>query len=186
MSAIIDSLRQDHRNFESLLQVLQQEVAIFERAERPDYEVLEALVGYFQGYPDSCHHPKEDAVFEKLKQRDPAAAESVGGLEKEHAELADRLRNFASVVQKVLDEHTLPRETFIEAARGFIEHEREHMRKEEETFFSAAEKALQDEDWADLDMKLSYETDPLFAQQPAQELAALRERIVEWELVDQA
>lgn len=116
MSAIVDSLRRDHRNFESLLQVLEHEVAVFECAERPDYEVLEAIVGYFQGYPDCCHHPKEDMVFEKLKQREPAAAKAVGDLDAGDMELAERLRNFASTVENVLGEQDMPRETLSRAA----------------------------------------------------------------------
>ena len=185
MSAIVDSLRRDHRNFESLLQVLEQEVAVFECADRPDYEILEAIIGYFEGYSDCCHHPKEDVVFEKLKQRDPAAAKAVGDLNAEHVDLAERLRNFASIVESVLGEHDMPRETFITAAREFVEGERRHMKKEEEIFFSAALNALTEEDWVELDKKVTEEKDPLFAAQPAQEFAALRKRIVKWEQEDQ-
>ena len=46
--------------------------------------VIQAVIGYFQDYPDCCDHPKEDMVLEKLKARDPVAAESVGDLEAEH------------------------------------------------------------------------------------------------------
>jgi hemerythrin-like domain-containing protein len=169
-----------------LLKALEQEVAVFERAERPDYEVLEAIVVYFQGYPDCCHHPKEDVVFEKLKQREPAAVKTVGDLDAEHVELAERLRNFASVVENVLSEQDMPRETLSRAARDFVERARRHMRKEEETFFSAALDALTEEDWAELDKKVTDEKDPLFAEQPAQEFAALRERILRWKQEDQA
>ncbi len=71
---VIESLRQEHRNIEKLLLVLERELSVFARGERPDYEVVHAVIAYFQVYPDAYHHPPEDVVFEKLKMRDPAAA----------------------------------------------------------------------------------------------------------------
>jgi hypothetical protein len=35
-------------------------------------------------HPDSCHHPKENMIFEKPKARDPIAAASISDLEAEH------------------------------------------------------------------------------------------------------
>jgi len=185
MSVIIESLREDHRGFEEILEALEQEVALFERAERPDYEILEAIVGYFQGYPGCCHHPKEDVVFRKLKQRDPAAAVAIGDLETEHVELAERLREFAVALENVLGEQDMPRETLSKAARDFVQGKREHMKKEEQTFFSAALDALSEQDWTELEKETTREGDLLFAEQPSQEFAALRERIVKWEQEDE-
>ncbi|HMK71560.1 MAG TPA: hemerythrin domain-containing protein, partial [Xanthobacteraceae bacterium] len=73
MTSIIETLREEHRNIEELLLVLEQELIVFDRNERPDYEVIQAVVRYFEDYPDCCHHPKEDMIFEKLKARDSAA-----------------------------------------------------------------------------------------------------------------
>jgi hypothetical protein len=91
MTKLIEILREDHRNIETLLLVLERELNIFDRAEQPDYEVMRAIIDYFRDYPDRCHHPKEDAVFAKLKTRDPAATASVGDLEAEHLKGAKRL-----------------------------------------------------------------------------------------------
>jgi hypothetical protein len=57
---IIDFLRQEHRNIEKLLLVLEQELSVFDRGERPDYEVIRAVIAYFEVYPDVYHHPQED------------------------------------------------------------------------------------------------------------------------------
>ena len=45
---IIDLLRQEHRNIEKLLLVLEEELRVFDRGERPDYEVVLADIAYFQ------------------------------------------------------------------------------------------------------------------------------------------
>ncbi len=60
MIEIIEVLKHEHRNIEKLLQVLERELSIFDRGDRPDYEVVLAMINYFIDYPASCHHPKED------------------------------------------------------------------------------------------------------------------------------
>ena len=45
---IIDVLRQEHRNIEKLLLVLERELDVFAWGERPDYEVVQAVIAYFQ------------------------------------------------------------------------------------------------------------------------------------------
>ncbi len=41
---IIDRLCQEHRNIEKLLLVLERELSVFDRGERPDYEVISAVI----------------------------------------------------------------------------------------------------------------------------------------------
>ena len=81
---VVEVLRQEHRNIERLLRVLEQELGVFDRGNRPDYEVVLGVIDYFRDYPDSCHHSKEDMIFGKLKSRDPVAATNIGDLETEH------------------------------------------------------------------------------------------------------
>ena len=90
---VIDILRQEHRNIETLLLVLERELGVFARGERPDYEVVHAVIAYFQVYPDVYHHPLENLVFERLKARDPTAVENIGDLAGEHRIGSERLRD---------------------------------------------------------------------------------------------
>ena len=98
---IIDRLFQEHRNVERLLATLERELAIFDRGDRPDYEVIRAIISYFELYPEVYHHPQEDLVFAKLKIRDPAAAAKVGDLALEHQKGGERLRRVAQAVDAV-------------------------------------------------------------------------------------
>jgi hemerythrin-like domain-containing protein len=61
-----------------LLRVLERELSVFDRGARPDYEVVLAVIDYFEDYPDTCHHPKEDMIVEKLRARDPVVEQSSG------------------------------------------------------------------------------------------------------------
>jgi hemerythrin-like domain-containing protein len=69
MPKIIDILLEEHQNIEKLLLVLEHELEIFDRSGRPDYEILQTIIQYFQDYPENCQHPKEEMIFEKLKAR---------------------------------------------------------------------------------------------------------------------
>jgi len=44
MTDMVEVLRQEHRNIESLLGVLERELTVFDRGERPDYEVVRAVI----------------------------------------------------------------------------------------------------------------------------------------------
>jgi hemerythrin-like domain-containing protein len=67
MVEIIEILREKHRNIEKLLRVMEQELSVFDRGERPDYEIFGAIIEFFKKYPDSCHHPKEDIITRNLR-----------------------------------------------------------------------------------------------------------------------
>jgi hemerythrin-like domain-containing protein len=185
MTRIIEALREEHRNIEELLLVLEHELSVFGRNERPDYEIIQAVVSYFQDYPDCCHHPKEDMIFEKLKARDPVAAESVGDLEAEHQNEGNRLRRVADMIRSILTDHVVRRQTFEDVMRDFIEHERKHMKMEERVFFSTADNTLRSEDWAGIDARWSNWKDSMFNVAIEERCQSLRERILQWQRENQ-
>ena len=178
---LIEVLRQEHRNIEKLLQVLEQELSVFDRGDRPEYEVIVRVFDYFQEYPDSCHHPKEDMIFDKLKSRDPAAVEKMADLRAEHEEETNRLRLAAQAVDRVLGDQDLVRETVSEIIHDFIAHQRQHMKMEEQIFFPSALNALQPSDWADIALKLADRCDPLNGPDLEQQFGILRRKILEVE-----
>jgi hemerythrin-like domain-containing protein len=181
MSRIIEILLEEHRNIEKLLLVLEQELEVFDRSEGPDYEILQAIILYFQDYPESCHHPKEDMVFNKLKVRDPDAAQRIGDVVAEHQVETKRLRQFAQAVEDILAGREFLRQTFHNVVHDFIEHQRQHMDKEERLLFPAAVKALRPDDWAEIDGQLNDRKDPLFNGVLEKKFHALQWTILRWE-----
>ena len=72
---IIDSLRQEHRNIEKLLLVLERELSVFDRGERPDYQVIHAIIAYFLVYPNARAVQRYLLkVIENMDLRPPRAA----------------------------------------------------------------------------------------------------------------
>jgi hemerythrin-like domain-containing protein len=178
---VIEILRQEHRNIEKLLLVLERELNVFARGDRPDYEVVHAIIAYFQVYPDAYHHPLEDEVFEKLKVRDSAAAAKIGDLAADHRRGAERLRRVAEAVENVLADRELLRQTVNDIIRDFIEQERRHMAMEERNFFPAAIKALQLQDWAEIASIMTDQSDPLFNEVVEEKFDVVRRHILELE-----
>lgn len=186
MTRLIDVLREEHRNIEKLLGVLEQELGVFDRRERPDYETLQAVVDYFAEYPARCHHPKEDMIVDVLKMRDPAAARAVGDIESDHRQEDERLRRLAHTIENVRTGGELPRQAVDDVVRDFIAHERRHIEAEERALFPAAIKVLQPADWARIDARMSDARDPLFNGTVEQRFRALADKILQWEQENEA
>jgi len=161
----IQTLRNEHKTMAFLLDLLEQQVNLFKRTERPDYDLIKEVLDYFLTYPDLCHHPKEDLILRKLKVRDPEAAERVLNLEIEHDKCSERLGEFSRAVINVLLEAEISRETMIDIANEFIQGERAHMSAEEHEFFPVALRCLTEDDWLEIDEKISRFRDPLAAEE---------------------
>ena len=178
---IIERLSREHRNVEVLLSVLERELEVFDRGGRPDYEVIRAIISYFEVYTEVYHHPQEDQVFAKLEIRDPAAAKKVGSLAVEHQKGSERLRRVGHAIDSVLADREILRERVDNIIRDFIEHERRHIMMEDRDFFPAALKALEPQDWTEIASALTGRDDPLFSDAADETFDAVRMRILQLE-----
>jgi hemerythrin-like domain-containing protein len=178
---IIERLSQEHRNIEKLLVILERELEVFDRGDRPDFEVIRAVISYFEAYPEVYHHPQEDLVFAKLRERDPVAAAKVDDLAREHHKGAERLRRVAHAVENVLADGEIPRQNVDTIVRDFIAHERRHIMMEERYFFPAALEALKPQDWAEIASAVTDHKDPLFSYVTEEWFDALRAHILRLE-----
>jgi hemerythrin-like domain-containing protein len=185
VAEVMDRLQREHRNIAKLLNALEHQLAIFDTAETPDYDVLAGIGDYFTGFPDRCHHPKEDLIFRKLRARDPEAAEIAGDLGAEHEKIGTLARHFQEAVQNVLSEVEVSRDAFDAVARHFIKEQRRHLQMEEECFFPLALEILTPEDWAEIDARITDEDDPVFGAEASAEFAALRNHLLRWEQEDE-
>ena len=178
---IIERLSREHRNIEKLLIILERELEVFDRGDRPDYEVIRAVISYFEVYPEVYHHPLEDLVFARLRTRDAVAAAKVGDLAREHQKGAERLRSVAHAIDNVLADREVLRQNVDTIVRDFIEHERRHMMMEDRDFFPAALLALKPQDWTEIASAVIGRKDPLFSDVAEERFDALRAHILQLE-----
>lgn len=181
MSETIDKLRADHRNLARLMEIIAREVRVFEAGDLPDYDLVASILDYTRNYPDRYHHPLEDRVLAKLRQRDPDTATTVGDLDREHEKLEVLTHRFAAALDNVMQDAELPRDWFVEVASEYLDFQRRHMQMEEVLFFPAALRTLTDDDWQDLAKAAPAADDPLFGGTGAQEkYDDLLEEIMKW------
>ncbi len=178
MSATIDKLRDEHRKMAKLLGLLNREIQAFGENKSVDLELVESILEYNLLFPDACHHPKEDVVFQCLCERDPEAAKAVGDLAEEHEELHALTSRFAMAVQNVLQDYELPRDWFYEVADEYMRFMRRHMQMEEVVFFPAAERILTEDDWKAVDARVFSKVDPLFDDHADERYESLRQAIL--------
>jgi hemerythrin-like domain-containing protein len=156
-----------------------------ERGDNADWDIVQRVVEYCLAYPDLHHHPLEDQVLARLRNKDPAAATAFIGLTTEHRELSVSLRRVATATDQVLQDATVPRDWFISLFRKFLDVQRDHIRREESGFYPAAERVLGTADWADLDSSVSgHPGDPLFGAPTNREYLALLSDIMACEAAE--
>ncbi len=178
---VIGVLREEHHNIAKLLGALERQLARFMTGGSADLDIIEGVARYFIDYPDLCHHPKEDAVFRRLRRRDPASVPGLGNLEKEHEKIGALSRAFADTVHNVLQETVVPRLAFEKTTRDFIDAQRRHMEMEERSFFPAALNALTDGDWAEVTAEIGRRDDPLFGSAVETRFRAIAGDILDWD-----
>lgn len=161
MPNAVDVLRAEHESMARVLDLLESQVTLFGDAAEPDYELMSQIVDYFRRFPDLYHHPKEELILMRLRKRAPDQAARIGDLEREHEGCSDHLQNLARLLVQVLMGAEIPRDTFIHAAREFIQNERRHMKGEEDVFFPIVLQELTEEDWRAIDEKVQRFRDPL-------------------------
>ncbi len=178
MSATIDKLLEEHREMEKLMSLLSREVQAFSDGKTMDFELVQSILEYSLSFPDSCHHPKEDVIFQQLCKRDAEAAKAIGDLAQEHEELHAYVVRFAVAVENILTDHELPRDWFSEVAEDYLRLMRRHMQMEEVVFFPAAERVLTDDDWTYVDLQVFGVDHPLFDEKVDKHYDSLRQAIL--------
>jgi hemerythrin-like domain-containing protein len=181
MAAVMEALREDHRNIARLLDALDHQISVFERGGDPDYDVLRGVADYFQEYPDRCHHPKEDVVFAAVRAVRPDVAAEIGDLPAEHRRVHERAGELGRLIDALLSETDVPRAAVVEAAREFIGAERRHMLFEDDRAFPLIEKTLGPSDWARIEAVLALGSDPLFGVLVEEKFKRLSQRLIRWE-----
>lgn len=178
MHEALAHLQIDHRNMRQLLRVLEEELQAHESRGSADFDLMKQVLEYTLHYPNLIHHPREEALFRRLLERDPASKAMVGDLTKEHEDLARLTHRFAAALHNVAHDVELPRALFGKLADEYISRSRQHMDTEEQKFFPRLMAVFSDEDWSDFDGMATKGYDPLFGTTIEKHYKILHQRIL--------
>ena len=99
-------------------------------------------------YSDVLHHPKEDLVFAKIKERDAAMASTVDDLHRQHARIHAAGAELVRQLDDVINGTIASRASIEAAARDYVDGLRKHMRVEESDVLPLAATLLDGRDWS--------------------------------------
>jgi hemerythrin-like domain-containing protein len=145
----MQSLREDHAGLSRVLREIDAQQSLLQSAPGAARPVLAEALRYLLVYQHSIHHPREDRLFARVRMREPRLYHNMGRLVREHRigqDVAERLAgelSRASLTQ-------LRGKTGQQLARRlhqYVQHTRDHMRREEAVFYTGSERVLRASDW---------------------------------------
>ena len=167
----------EHVNFARLLNLLDDQLSLFHDGGSPDYALMLDIMFYMTHYSDVLHHPKEDLVFAKIKERDAAMAGIVDDLHRQHARIHTAGAELVRHLDDIINGTIASRASIEAAAREYVDGLRKHMRVEESDVLPLAATLLDSRDWSAIHAKIARIQDPLFGKHPERRYASLHAQI---------
>ena len=170
----------EHVYFRRLLELLQREVEVFHRGERPNYELMLDIVSYLREYSDQFHHPREDATFARLALRCPELKTDLARIGQEHRVIARAGETLRQHLESILAGNMVERAEVEVAAATYLVYYGNHLAKEDELVLGRAAELLSPGDWdaiRSIALTAEQDADPLFGDAPQERFRALRRRI---------
>lgn len=179
MSTVMSDLHQDHRNIRELLGLLTRELDAVSDASGGDFELMRDIMVYMTRYPDHTHHPKEDLMFERMRERGiaPDTEATIEKLLREHVALAEKGNVFRGMLIGVVDGALIEREALVAAGRDYADFLGYHARLEDGTVFVEAAQLLDEADWSVIERAFEAQSDPIFGPVVQHEFRTLYEHI---------
>lgn len=148
--------------------------------EKPDFELLGAMVSYIGAFPERFHHPKEDAyLFRLLRLRSVDSTGILDVLQSEHASSPQRFRDLESSLGQYRTTGASGFAAFSAAVTSYASFHWEHARAEENIVLPWAREVLTPADWREIHDAFTGHTDPLLGVQAGAQYQRLFQRIVD-------
>lgn len=174
----LDGLRREHANMRSVLVLIDRQLDLLETETGNDPILLVNALYYMRKFPSAVHHPKEDAIFDRLVAVEPGWKAEVDKLREQHREIY-RLED--CLIEASLDvpaAGTPERARLIELGRQYLELQRRHSETEERLLFPQALVSLKPRDWDTIDKGFKTVEDPVFGEHSGERFHMLYEYIM--------
>ena len=155
----------EHARFAQLLDFLDDRMAVFQAGGEPDYRLLRDAVRYLTQYADRAHHPREDAAFFLLLERDPGMMAPVHELLQEHRVIAFIGDRLLRMLEDAAGDVAVERGLLEAVAATFLVYYRHHLAREEAEILPRVARLLTAEDWLEVAAAVPRAADPLFGDE---------------------
>ncbi|MDX1732713.1 MAG: hemerythrin domain-containing protein [Halioglobus sp.] len=144
------TLRAEHRHMATVMQLFTAQLDTIEAGELVDPHLVYEIMDYMVTWPDRFHHPREDLIYARVAELDPAGADEVDTLQRDHDNTARRGREVLESVE-AWRAGQITGDGLLKLGRDYVEHIYEHMNLEEKVVFPHIESVLSNQDWRDLE-----------------------------------
>jgi len=168
----------EHLNFSRLLGILEKQLGEFHADGKPNYDLMRDIVSYLRHFPDLHHHPREDAAFALLAEREPAMKIPLARLQQEHRVIAAAGEDLLKTLDEVESGSLVERAAVEAVAAMYLVYYRHHIATEEREILPVAKKLLTAQDWATVALARPAARDPLFGDESDTGYRELRRHIL--------
>ena len=179
MQNVLKTLHTEHAHICRVLDFLEAQVGVLEQGGIPEWDLMGDVMHYMTNFPDLYHHPKEDLIFQRLRERQSGAVADIDEILSEHHELAGLGSKFRAAIQEVECGSVMSVVEFSVMARAYCEVQRHHLELEERVLFPLARQFLLPDDWREIDQAIESRADPIFGHMVKDEYKLIRSALVD-------
>lgn len=172
MPRLLQTLLEEHRYIDQILRVLDDQAAKIEAGQEVDITLILDVLRYISQAPNQFHHPREDQLFEYLRERDPSLEEHINKSMEEHRHLEQEGQALSELLRQVqVDRNEEKIAQIRHRMTDYIVVLRHHVDGEEANIFGKALDLLSDSEWRQLWKRMPAQDDPLFGAKPDEAFA---------------
>ena len=147
MNSVLADLRKDHQNMARLLVYMRSSLNLLDGANaKQEFARLADCLEFIAMYPDRVHHPRENVLFNILKEREKVFDRISVQLDSEHWALAQKTVALHKMCIELPAGKQDPSQISVKL-NEFVDLQFKHMRYEEDTVFPLIEKSFDVADW---------------------------------------
>jgi branched-chain amino acid transport system ATP-binding protein len=170
-------ISEDHSNMWRLATTMDHVAEDMEGGAPVEVEFFNSALDYIEQFVDRSHHPKEDDfLFRLLRLRSLEAASILDTLQQEHLEGPQNILKLRLQLQQAGQRNLTPN-ALSAALKVYTANLKKHIRNEEKLVMPLARKALNPDDWAEIDRAFLDNNDPLFGEKSKAEFRELFHRV---------
>lgn len=174
---MIERIRREHGYMVRLLAILRHKLNEIKHERAINYALVGEVVDYLSTHSERVHHPKEDILYHHFLTH-YGKQQTIEDLEQEHKDLAEKTKEFSTVIEMILQDAVVPQDMFVAHLEDFIESQRKHLELEERKILPLIEELFTTEDWQHVESLWNEnEDDPVFGETIADRYKQLAERV---------
>ena len=180
----IGIIRDEHRSLAAVMHAWRHALAAARRSGTDaDVALMRAIVRYVRQFPIELHHPKEEEqLFARLRERTATCDAELDELERQHErdrQLVDEIAALVDALEGAGDATRVSMtRTLEDAVARYATFLWDHMGREEGVILPAAQRYLDADDWATIDVAFAANADPCFGSETDRDFRHLFSRIV--------